>query len=255
MHSAGGTLPAGLAPHSQPSGSLRSWTWARSRQRAACPWWRCPSRSSPPAPSGCPSAYPRPAPPARETRERPGWGGHRGPAPRPGPRAERGAPIAVPGARPIPSARGPGPARPRYLQVAGDELVLLLRAGHGLHGGRKGRVSAAHSPGRPPHLAHRARVASAPLGAAGVCLTSLPPSESQAALRQSEDGGAALRQSGGGGAGPAARAAKMAAGGGVGRLEPLIRYGTFPWRERGPAGLGYGSEGSASRPDKQTLVL
>lgn len=150
---------------------------------------------------------------------------------------------------------GPGPARPRYLQVAGDELVLLLRAGRGLHGGRKGRVSAAHSPGRPPHLAHRARVASAPLGAAGVSLTSLPPSESQAALRQSEDGGAALRQSGGGGAGPAARAAKMAAGGGVGWLEPLIRYRTFPWRERGPAGLGYGSEGSASRPDKQTLVL
>lgn len=156
---------------------------------------------------------------------------------------------------PGPSPQHGAPARPRYLQVAGDELVLLLRAGHGLHGGRKGRVSAAHSPGRPPHLAHRARVASAPLGAAGVSLTSLPPSESQAALRQSEDGGAALRQSGGGGAGPAARAAKMAAGGGVGRLEPLIRYGTFPWRERGPAGLGYGSEGSASRPDKQTLVL
>lgn len=206
----------GHAPHSQPSGSRRSWTWARSRQRAACPWWRCPSRSSPPAPSGWPSAYPHPAPPVRETREQPGWGGHQ--APRRGPAArhgtarhgtatERGPPIAAPRARPAPSPQHRAQARPapQYLQVAGDELVLLLRAGRGLHGGSgcgTERVSGAHSPEPtsplppPVRLTHRARVASAPLGARR-CLSDVTsalgePSCRWAALRQSGRGGAGL---------------------------------------------------------------
>lgn len=144
------------------------------------------------------------------------------------PRRRRSSP------RPSPDAAALAPSASRYLQVPRDELIFLLRAGRGLHGGgcKAGHAvtGAPVRPGSPrfspvplPCSTDLPRVASAPLGAR---LPRLRPAERRAAdagwergaLLQSESASRgeepALRQSEGASrlCGRGLGAVKMAAG-------------------------------------------
>lgn len=60
-------------PHTRPWGSLRSWTWGRSRRRGACLWSLCPSTPSALSPGEPASPSPLQGPPAVHT-VRDKWG-------------------------------------------------------------------------------------------------------------------------------------------------------------------------------------